>query len=199
MTKPGVKQQSSPLPLWIVAAETLSHSHETVPCKHWALRVFCLCFWHPILPRLWDIGSRSRLLQGHRGYFQTLESPTQRQKYVLCGDFSDRTVSPMFYADSGYTLQLIYLFGSPPSLHTWICWVNPSTEMKSRRVKWWLVLFREGYLWSHRPACLPPSRHRSTDSACGVSQHRVSRHPSFFNPPLLFPLLVGLMVVFFIL
>lgn len=55
--------------------------------------------------------------------------------------------------------------------------------MKSRRVKRWLVLFREGYLWSHRPACLPPSRHRSTDSACGVSQHRVSRHPSFFNPP----------------
>lgn len=93
----------------------------------------------------------------------------------------------MYQTNSGYTLELVYLlvFGSPVAVY-----LNPQSKLEDRDEKMaskmpqrWLVLFRGGYLWSHRPACLPPSHQRSTDPARAARPHTESRHPSFFKDP----------------
>lgn len=49
-------------------------------------------------------------------------------------------------------------------------------ERNSWAQRWWLVLFRGGYLWSHRPACLPPS-HQTTETLPVELSHRGLGHP----------------------
>lgn len=86
-----------------------------------------------------------------------------------------------------WLLQLVYLlvFGSPVTayLNLQSKPEDRDEKMASKVQQQWLVLFRGGYLWSHRPACLPPSHQRSIDPVCAARPHRESRHPSFFKDP----------------
>lgn len=92
----------------------MPHSYETAPIIYWVLTIFAVLKTN-VGPEYWKLEKIGKIPAAHQGYFQTLESPSQGQAYFLCGDFSDRTVPPVYQTDSGYTLQLVYLlvFGSP--------------------------------------------------------------------------------------
>lgn len=135
-------------------------------------KVILSVFLTTYLPRILDIGTRSRLPAGTLGLFPN-SGKSQRRKYVLCGDFSGRTC----IKETEVTRFSWFICLAAQSLHTWIC-----QKMASKVRQWWLVPFREGYLWSHKPACLPPSHQGSIDTACGVSQQKTMRRSSFFLP-----------------
>lgn len=174
----------------------MSHSHETVPFKHWVLRVFCLVF--DILFCL-DFRTSGADLDARRDIgviFEPWKVPPRDGNMFYVGISQAGLYLPCFMqtevTDSSWFICLAAL-----SLHTWICWVNPSTEMKSRRVKWWLVLFREGYLWPHRPDCL--LHHITGPQTVEFHNTGWAGIRPFLTPLLPYELLMGLMDIFFIL
>lgn len=113
--------------------------------------------------------------------------PRDRNFFFLWGFFPQDCTSCVLNRQSLHTSAHVFCRRlAAPSLHTW---TNPQSKPQRRDEKMdgkvqhrWLVLFKGGYLWSHRPACLPSSRHSSTDSACAARPHRETSI-LFLTPP----------------
>lgn len=181
MIKPGIKQQLSLFPLWIVEAKTMPHFHETIPCTYWVLTIFAVLtqYW----PRILEIGSRSRLQRLTGVIFKPWKVPardrnifhvgiSQAGLHLLC---TKQTVVIHF---SSYLL----VFGSPVAAY-----LNLQSKPEDRDEKMgvkcsssdWCSLEQAIFGYTGLPVCLHHIRGPQTLPVLLGHAGRVDIHPFF--------------------